>query len=409
MKTTTVWYEGWGERWHLATLADDGRQLLFEYSPEALRRRLELSPRHLKLRAQAYAGFPAHQLGLPGLVSDALPDGWGLLLMDRLFRQNGLDPVRMSVLDRLAFVGSRAMGALSFEPAQGMLGPAADVGLLAWAQQSQSVLSGQDSVLLRQLAYLGGSPQGARPKVLVSHNPHTHTVGVQHIPGGDPWIVKFQAQGEHKEVCLLEQMYAQLVRDCGIDMPETRYFDLDGDLAAFGAMRFDVQHGLRVPTHSLAGLLHADFRLPGAVDYTTFLRATRFLTGDEREVNKAYERAVFNVLFHNRDDHPKNFSYLLTRDGRWKLSPAYDVTFCEGPGGWHQMDVCGEAQAVTRRHVLQLASEGGVNQAWAANVIDTQCAVAQQMEARLQASGARAPTCEHLLQRVQANAHRLMA
>ncbi len=116
MKKLSVYYEGWGERWLLGTLADDGQHLLFEYAAEALRQGLELSPRHLALRAPAYGDFPAYQMRLPGLVADALPDGWGLLLMDRLFRKHGRNPASVSPLDRLAFINGRAIGALNFEP-----------------------------------------------------------------------------------------------------------------------------------------------------------------------------------------------------------------------------------------------------------------------------------------------------
>lgn len=101
MKKLTVLYKGWGQSWPLGTLADDGRTLLFEYSAQALQRGLELSPRHLKLRSGAYGGFPAHLWHLPGLVADALPDGWGLLLMDKQFRRAGKVPGAVSVLDRL--------------------------------------------------------------------------------------------------------------------------------------------------------------------------------------------------------------------------------------------------------------------------------------------------------------------
>ena len=99
-----------------------------------------------------------------------------------------------------------------------------------------------------------------------------------------------------------------------------------------------------------AGLLQVDFRLPGATDYTAFLRATRFLTRDEREMEKAYARSVFNVLFHNRDDHPKNFAWRLGPERRWRLAPAFDLTFSEGPMGQHHLDVCGEGAAIERRH-----------------------------------------------------------
>lgn len=393
LKQLRVIYQGWGECWPLGTLADDGRHLLFEYSPEALRQGLELSPLRLKLRPQAYGGFAEHQFHLPGLVADALPDGWGLLLMDRLFRQQGLRPHQLSALDRLAFIGPRAMGALGFEPVQASALDAADVNLLALAREAQAVLAEPPAAhtepgeapatVLRRLALLGGSPQGARPKVLVQVNAQTGEVSTETRPGFAPWLVKFQAAGEHPEVCALECLYADLARACGLEMPDTRLFTLSPALAAFGVARFDrvAQPGAdggmiwqRVPVHTLAGALHADHRLPGALDYTTLLRATRFFTQDEREVRKAFERAVFNVLFHNRDDHAKNFAFRLNTQRRWELAPAYDLTFSHGPGGQHHTDVCGHGQGITRAHLLRLAQEGGVK------ITDAQ-AVLERMQA----------------------------
>ena len=108
MKKVFVHYDGWGEHWLLGTLAEKGRDLLFEYSAEAIKNGLELSAPHLKLRTQAYGGFPDYLQRLPGLIADALPDGWGLLVMDRLFRSNGVNPAALSPLDRLTFIGARA-------------------------------------------------------------------------------------------------------------------------------------------------------------------------------------------------------------------------------------------------------------------------------------------------------------
>ena len=409
IKKVDVFYEGWGERWHLATLADDGRKLLFEYSPAALAQGLELSPRHLKLQTAAYRDFPAYQLGLPGLIADALPDGWGLLLMDRLFRQNGIDPTRISVLDRLSFIGRRAMGALSFQPATTTDFPADDVQLLNLARQAQLLLSGEDCAILRQLAMMGGSPHGARPKVLVHYHAATGQMSTQPFDGSAPWLVKFQAQNEDKEVCAIEHLYARLARDCGLDIPATQYFNLSPQLAAFGIARFDVAQGLKVPSHTLAGLLHADFRLIGSVDYTTFLRATRFLARDEREVQKAYQRTVFNVLFNNRDDHPKNVSYLLGQDRRWVLSPAYDLTFCTGPAGYHQMDVCGEALDIRRAHLLQLAEQCTVDARWASQVIEQQLAVADAFAVHAREYAIRPATQQSICAIIAANVARLKA
>jgi serine/threonine-protein kinase HipA len=367
MKLLAVHYCGWGEDWPLGRLADDGQSLLFEYSPEALAQGLELSPLHLKLRADAYGSFPAHLHRLPGLIADSLPDGWGLLLMDRLFRQHGLR--HSGPLDRLAFIGERAMGALRFVPASDADAQEPDWSLLVLAEQSRLALAGEADAALRELALTGGSPQGARPKALVQYDAATGQVSTRPDAPGCPWLVKFPAQNEHKEVCVIEQLYAELAQDCGLDVPESRWFDLGPELAAFGVARFDREEGLRVPVHSLAGLLQVDFRLPGATDYTAFLRATRFLTRDEREVEKAYARAVFNVLFHNRDDHPKNFAWRLGRDRRWRLAPAFDLTFSEGPMGQHHLDVCGEGAAIERQHLLRLAKEGGVPTKQAEEVI----------------------------------------
>jgi len=182
----------------------------------------------------------------------------------------------------------------------------------------------------------------------------------QPFAGAGAWLVKFQAQAEPKEVCAIENLYADVARAFGLDMPATRHFDLNNGLAGFGIERFDIERGMRVPVHTLAGLLHANFRVPSAVDYTTFLRSTRFLTRSQVEVNKAYERAVFNVVFNNRDDHAKNISFRLAQDRTWHLAPAYDLTYCEGPGGEHQMDVCGEGRSITRSNMLELAKQGDV-------------------------------------------------
>lgn len=409
MKKVFVYYNGWGERWLLGTLADNGSDLLFEYSAHALREGLELSPRHLKLREQAYGGFPMHLQRLPGLIADALPDGWGLLVMDRLFRKHGLEPARMSPLDRLAFLDGRSMGALTFEPATTPDLPKEDVQLLELAREAQAIVSGKDSVALRQLAMLGGSPHGARPKVLVHYDPVRGAMSSVPFEGAQPWLVKFQADGEHKEVCALEDVYAALARACGLDMPATRHFDLDKKLAGFGIARFDVEDGLRVPVQTLAGALHANFRQPSSVDYTTFLRATRMLTRDEREVHKAFERAVFNVVFNNRDDHAKNFSYRLGRDRHWTLAPCYDLTFCEGPGGEHQMDVCGEGRGITRANMLELAAQGGLDRGWAASTLERFVATAASLKSCCANRGIRPATIKHVVSTIEANCRRLAA
>lgn len=411
MKRLDVYYSGWSQDWLLGSLADDGTTVLFEYSRQALERGLELSPLNLKLRSHAYHQFPTYLHRLPGLLADSLPDGWGLLLMDRWFRQQGLR--YPGPLDRLAFIGDGAMGALRFVPASEDSGAMADWDLPALAKQtalfiSEDAVGGQSEVALRELAILGGSPQGARPKALVQFDRDSDKVSTSQAASGEPWLVKFPAQGEHPEVCALEQLYAELAHDCGLDMPPSQYFDVGDGLAAFGVARFDRIDGQRVACHSLAGLMHADFRVPGSVDYTGFLRATRFLTRDENEVQKAFARAVFNVVFHNRDDHPKNFAWCLGQDHWWQLAPAFDLTFSDGPMGEHYMDVCGRAKEIERGHLLQLAKEGGVQLVHANEMIDRVLDQAKTFKARSSYYPIRQKTVAGVAGVIKACAQRLM-
>ena len=377
MKKLEVYYRGWGEHWLLGTLADNGQRILFEYSARALQESFELSPRHLPLRAGSFGAFPAHQQHLPGVIADALPDGWGMLLMDRLFRQHGLDLTNLSPLDRLAFIGERATGALTFLPATEELLLPEKIDLASLAQASKLVLAGDETTALRKLALIGGSPQGARPKVLLHYHTKSGELRSECKVGFAPWLFKFPAQGEHAEVCALEDLYTKAAALCGIEVPDTKHIALGKGLAAFGIQRFDRDGDLRAPTHTLAGLLHADFRLPGSVDYLTFLRATQFLTRDEREVEQGFRRIVFNVIFNNRDDHAKNISFRLGRDRQWRLAPAYDLTFNPGPRGEHQMDVLGEARVITRSHLVKLGSQASLKVAFVSQAIEQVCVEAQ--------------------------------
>ncbi|MGV2899821.1 type II toxin-antitoxin system HipA family toxin [Achromobacter sp. AGC78] len=385
LEQVNVFYEGWGERWLWGTLASTtaltGRPVIvFEYSNDARQRGLELSSYTLPLEGpQLRRGFPDHQLDLPGPVYDSLPDGWGMLLMDRMFRRRSLSTARIGPLERLAYIGGNAMGAMKFEP----VAPEGQelkvhIPLEELAADVQQVLQGEGGEFLETLLLVGGSPQGARPKALVYRNPETDGFTTAVTPGFEAWLIKFPAKEEHPEVCAIEMVYAECLRMCGIETPDTRYFSLPGGSAAFASKRFDRQDGLRVPMQSLAAFTGANYRTPGVLDYVNFFRATQMCTNDVRQMAVAFERAVFNVAFHNRDDHPKNFAYLMSQAGHWRLAPAYDVTFCEGPGGYHQMDVMGEAQAISRAQMLRLANEAEMPQDVAGKMIDRICDVASQ-------------------------------
>jgi serine/threonine-protein kinase HipA len=372
VKKIEVVFNGWGESWTLGTLASNGPHTVFEYSPQALQRGIELSPVHLKLRAEAFSGFLDHQAYLPGLIADALPDGWGLLLMDKLFLKAGRDLAKVTSLDRLGFIGSRALGALAFRPAESLQPSDDELSLLELAKASADVVEDRETAALKLLAFVGGSPHGARPKAVVQYDESTGSVSTRGAAAGAAWLVKFPAQHEHKEVCAVEYAYSVLAQECGFDVPKTRHFDVAKNMAAFGIARFDREAGMQVPVHSFAGALTANFRLP-SLDYQTVLRATRVFTRDEVEVEKAFSRCVLNVILNNRDDHAKNFSFRMNCNMQWKLSPVYDLTFNTGPRGEHQTAVMGESRNPGRADLLSLAADCGVRQVAAVEAIDKLC------------------------------------
>lgn len=399
---------GWGERLPLGTLADAGGRLLFEFSPEAVARGIEASPLRAPLprpgaQAMALTG-PSHSHGLPGFIVDALPDGWGLLLMDRALRRRGQDPRTVSMLGRLAMVGDRAPGALAFEPAD-------DASVEAWpaltleqlALDTAAVLADEGlrspEQQLQRLFRLGGSAQGARPKALLRWRDRQWWADGPDAQG-EPILVKFPAPNEHAEACAIEQAYADLASRGGIDMPATAYLELPKPHAAFGARRFDrvdtPAGEQRVPLLSLAGLLDVDFRLP-SLDYATLMLATQRITGDYREVVKAFERCVFNVMAHNRDDHAKNFAFTRDAVGQWRLSPAFDLTFSFGPGGEHTTSVAGEGRAPARVDLLRAAEQGGIKPADARRVIEHWREVFQTLPTLLAEAPIRAATRRELL------------
>jgi serine/threonine-protein kinase HipA len=362
MKKLHVHYAGWGEDFCLGSLAEDGPETLFEYSPAALQRKLELSPFKYQLSNETFASSNKSSLPVPGFIHDSLPDGWGLLLMDRAVLRSGRNPATLTTLDRLAIIGANAFGALRFVPASEMAVEREDADILALARAVRKIESGQSTDLLPLLQKVG-SPQGARPKAAVSYSPTTGIMSTGEIEGTDPWLIKFPAKSEEPEVCAIEAVYALLAAKSGIRIPQTGFFPLAAaKSAAFGVARFDREGGRRVPIQSFAALMDVDFR--GAMaDYRELLRMVMLLTRDRREVEQMFLRCVFNVVYNNRDDHLKNFAFRMERMGEWKLSPAFDLTFSEGHGGEHWNTVMSKGKNITREDLLALGKAGGLTPA----------------------------------------------
>lgn len=356
-----------GERRRVGRLALSSRRILFEYDPSFVASGVQISPFKLPLKPGVQICPDMIFDGLFGVFNDSLPDGWGRLLLDRAVEKHGVNRGQLNPLDRLAYVGGHGMGALSYEPdrSPGMSG-SAPLRLDKLAEEAAIVLAGEHDDVFEELLRLNGSSAGARPKIVAQVSPNRRRIihGAQSLhPGYSHWIIKFPSSQDARDAGKIEYAYSLMAKNAGVDMPETHVFRANRK-AFFGARRFDRQGDRRIHMHSLSGLIHADHRTP-SLDYDMLLRVTRELTKSAVEVEKAYALACFNVLAHNRDDHAKNFSFLLNERNEWKFSPAYDLTFSYGPGGEQSMMVLGEGkrpgptqlQALGRQHGLKNASD----------------------------------------------------
>ncbi len=353
--------------------------VVFEYDQEFLRDPLWLSP--FKLPPQA--GLIEHrdrEFGtLFGLFDDSLPDGWGLMLMDRFFRQRGSVLAEVSVLDRLAYLGTRTMGALTYHPPTEPADPTARIlDLAEMARAAEQVLEGSAAEVLPMLLRAGGSPGGARPKVLVGFDGSSILSGEDDLPPGYAhWIVKFPARHEEPDAGALEFAYARMAGEAGLAMPPSRLFETAGGERYFGVERFDRQGNHRYHVQTFGNLIHSNFRIPNC-DYGQLLEVTRILTRNHADVLECFRRMVFNVLTHNRDDHVKNFAFRMADDGTWELAPAYDLVFSPGPAGEHTMTIAGEGKAPARRHLLELASPAGVSNSEAESIFGEVASAAER-------------------------------
>jgi serine/threonine-protein kinase HipA len=352
-------------------LAEVDRRIYFEYDAGFLARGLSISPFKLSLRTGLIEHVDRAFGPLPGLVDDSLPDGWGLLLMDRMFRRRGVDPASVSPLDRLSYLGTRTMGALTYHPAADVEHDDRLIDLHEIGKNAEQVYAGEAVEVLPQLMRAGGSPGGARPKVLVGVRGDNVISGEEDLPDGhEHWIVKFSAKADVRDPGPMEFAYAQMARAAGIDVPETRLFQVPGKRSYFGVRRFDRAAGnRRVHVHTFGNLIHANFRIP-STDYADLLNVTSVLTRNHQDVLRVFTLMAFNVAAHNRDDHAKNFAFVMNQRGEWSLSPAYDLGFAQGPGGEHTMTILGEGRAPTRQHVLKLAEKSGIRSKDALAVID---------------------------------------
>ena len=331
------------------------RVVAFEYDSDWLNNGFSISPFSLPLIKKVFIPKYDPFGGLFGVFNDSLPDGWGRLLVDRLFLKNKINPNEIDNLNRLAVVQESGMGALTYKPEHRFESKnnIADYDILA--QECSKILESQNSDNLDELFILGGSSGGARPKILISID-------------NEDWIIKFPSSSDPKNIGEKEYQYSLCAKDCGINMTETRLFPSKICSGYFGIKRFDRKNGRKIHMVSASGLLETSHRLPN-LDYNTLMKLTLELTRNYQDIEQLFRLMCFNVFAHNRDDHSKNFSFLYDDTKKeWHLSPAYDLTYSFSFNGEHATTINGEGKNPTLDDILAVAKNIGLKEKFAKDI-----------------------------------------
>ncbi len=332
-----------GDR-RVGTLAETPEGLVaFQYDSEWVRSGFSINPYSLPLANDLFV--PAWQPfeGLFGAFKDSLPDGWGALLLDRMLMREGVDPARVSPLQRLSIVGSNGRGALRYEPESGFVAAALPRDLDRLALLCRDILDEKPVDDLDAIYMAGGSSGGARPKA--------------YFEDDGSWLVKFPARMDPQDAGVIEFEYMRCAAECGINVPEFKLFPSENCSGYFGTKRFDIQGGRRVHMLSASGIVEASHREP-SLDYKSLFQISFFLTRNRADVDQLFRLMCFNVFARNCDDHANNFSWLC-EEGAWSIAPAYDLTYSAGFHRGHMTSVMGNGDP-TMTDVLALAKEVGL-------------------------------------------------
>ena len=386
---TTAEVQLWGRTVGAVSATSRRAAATFEYAPEFLRSGWDVAPLAMPREPRVFqftalAGETFR--GLPGLLADSLPDHFGRLLIDAWLRERNGSADDLDAVEMLCCIGSRGMGALEYQPALGDASSGRAVEVEHLAQLAESALAirrgiqgrlavdrlGKDP--WRELFHGGTSAGGAKPKAIIAWNEATGEVRSGEVTdeaGFSHWLLKFD---RGRDEGAIEFAYSRLAARAGIDMAECRLWPV-GRRRHFMTRRFDrAAGGGKRHVQTLGALAHWDFRLGGAFSYEGALAVARRLGLGMADKEALFRRAAFNVFASNRDDHVKNLSFVMDREGRWILAPAYDLTFLlEGELGErykHQMTINGKVDGFKRSDLLACAASGGIAKARASAMLD---------------------------------------
>lgn len=385
-KVDTALVRLWGDDVGAVTWLADRGYGLFEYDPAFLQKNLDVAPVHMEIakarQGETLFSFPALNretfLGLPGLLADALPDKFGNAIIDTWLARNGRDSKDFNPVERLCYTGRRGMGALEFNPAVSRgLDEAVPVEVNELARLARKITEERFSLdthlgpdrettneAITDIIRVGTSAGGARPKAVIGMDDQGHVIsGQADLPAGyDYWILKFDGVsdlelGAPKGYGRIEYAYYLMARAAGIVMSECRLLEEQGR-AHFMTRRFDREKGQKVHMLSLCGMAHYDFNMAGVYGYEQAFAVMRTIKLSKAAAIQQFRRMVFNIVARNQDDHTKNIAFLMGQDGKWRLAPAFDVTYSHNPAGrWtnrHQMTINGKRDHFRLADLIQV-------------------------------------------------------
>ena len=347
----------------------------FEYNREWIESGLDISPldASIKLPQNLRPIFGASEKiyqKLPPFLADSLPDAWGNALFEQWRLRQGIKPGEITPLDKLAFIGKRAMGALEFFPETSNFDSKENLNLKAlidlaeqiYTQRENAHIDSDQSLTMQALMAVGTSAGGRQPKAIIAINRETGEIRsgqVGGLKGFEHCILKFGIK--ERSTAELEMTYYEMARKAGIKMTSCWLMDVEGD-KHFVTKRFDWEGERKLHMQTLAALY------PEADSYERLLWVCRKMRLSELDSEEVFRRMVFNILANNTDDHNKNFSFLMDEQGRWSLSPAYDLTYIFNTGGFlpetrHCLMIRGKYDGITFEDVMALAAENGIRKA----------------------------------------------
>ena len=390
----------WGTRIGVIYQDDAYNPARFEYDSNFQKSGIELSPFMMPLSNRIYSFPELIRLdafhGLPGLFADSLPDKFGNAVIEQWLLNHGRTISDFSAIERLCYTGRRGMGALEYIPATGSESSDEDIDVTEMVSLASKILSNKENTVIdkeksniAQLIDIGSSAGGARAKAVIAWNEKTGQIKSGQSDAGEGfehWLIKFDGvskNGDHgivdkKQYSRIEYAYYLMAKDLGIDIMECRIFSKDG-FDHFMTRRFDRINGKKMHIQTLAALKHNDYNQPGICSYEIYAELARRLGIGKEGIRQLFIRMVFNVLSANCDDHVKNFAFIMDRQGNWKMSPAYDLTFAYNPGNkWiseHQMKINNKSSEITEDDLIKCGLSMGLTKEYCRETIRQTCSV----------------------------------